>query len=415
MIPCPFTQHSNRPALITERGTLSYSDLGKAVSALTIALKKMGIKAGTKVPFISENTPECIALFFALFRLGAIACPLSHRHPPSQIDALLNLLGAPHLFKPPPLHFAENNTPANLSLDALATFLATSGSSGKPKIACHTLGNHIANARTAVAFLHLSETSTWRLSLPLFHVSGIGILFRCFLSGASVLLTDQIAPTHLSLVPTQLFRQKDTLPKTLTCILLGGAPIPSSLLTADLPLFTTYGMTEMSSMITLNGKLLPERQLKIGPDGEIYVRGKTLFQGYWNGQEIEQVGEWFATRDLGAYDMQGHLQILGRKDRLFISGGENIQPEEIEKALLSLPGIQMATVLPIEDPEFGKRPVAFIDDTTGTYTIERIREALRSHLEGFKLPICILPYPSHPAGLKPQIQDLAAHLMRLPL
>ena len=74
------------------------------------------------------------------------------------------------------------------------------------------------------------------------------------------------------------------------------------------------------------------------------------------------------TKDLGRINADGKLEIIGRKDWQFISGGENIQPEEIEAALLAIPGIRQATVLPITDPEFGERPIAFIDDDTGTHT-----------------------------------------------
>jgi O-succinylbenzoic acid--CoA ligase len=96
---------------------------------------------------------------------------------------------------------------------------------------------------------------------------------------------------------------------------------------------------------------------------------------------------WFATRDLGEWTQNGSLRILGRKDRLFISGGENIQPEEIERALCTLPGILFARVDPIPDPEFGQRPIATIHDTTQKYTLETVRHHLQPLLPSFKLPV----------------------------
>ena len=172
-------------------------------------------------------------------------------------------------------------------------------------------------------------------------------------------------------------------------------------------------MTEMSSIITLSEqseKILPFREIKIAEDHEIHVRGKTLFQGYWEGETlIPQNNEWFPTKDLGRFNKHGNLEIIGRKDRQFISGGENIQPEEIERALCALPGIRHAIVLPISDPEFGERPIAFIDDETNSHTVDSIKEGLRSHLPSFKHPIRLFPYPPE-NGVKPNLPLLKRHL-----
>ena len=109
---------------------------------------------------------------------------------------------------------------------------------------------------------------------------------------------------------------------------------------------------------------------------------------------------------------EGDLEVIGRKDRQFISGGENIQPEEIEQALCSLPGITQASVLPIDDQEFGQRPVAFINDTTGGHTLESVQAKLRRILPAFKLPIALFPYPES-TGLKPSLSALRdSHFLR---
>jgi O-succinylbenzoic acid--CoA ligase len=328
---------------------------------------------------------------------------------------------------------------STIYLNDLATFLFTSGSSGIPKIACHRFSNHYLNAISVVDRLQLEIGSRWLLSLPLFHVSGIGILFRCFLKGATIVLSDlpfsesiiQHKISHLSLVPTQLSRllkeSLETLEKmksSLKCILLGGAPIPLATLMEgndqQLPIYTTYGMTEMTSMITLSeknpighsGQLLSNRELKL-EKAEIWVKGETLFQGYWDPDTekiiLPEQSGWFATKDLGQFNQDGNLEITGRKDRQFISGGENIQPEEIEQALCTIPGIRQACVLSINDAEFGERPIAFIDDETRTHTLETIRQALRDRLPSFKHPVHILPYPAE-AGIKPTLAILQQHL-----
>jgi O-succinylbenzoic acid--CoA ligase len=227
--------------------------------------------------------------------------------------------------------------------------------------------------------------------------------------------------THLSLVPTQLYRliQEPRLEDT-ECILVGGGPTLRELLRKGkeqgLNVITTYGMTEMSSIITLStGEPLPFREVKIDNENEIWVRGKTLFQGYWDPRSEQVIThpaeEWFPTKDLGQWTPDGALEIIGRKDRQFISGGENIQPEEVERALSAIPGVRQASVLPMDDKEFGQRPIAYIDDETKLHTLQTIQEALHCILPSFKHPIAIFPYPAE-TGLKPNLLSLREHLAR---
>ena len=180
--------------------------------------------------------------------------------------------------------------------------------------------------------LPLSTGDAWLLSLPMFHVSGLGILFRCTLAGATVIvpaanqsLVEQIEkrrPTHLSLVPAQLSRWLDDAaqpPEFLKAVLLGGGPLPNDLIqrahTAGWPLFATYGLTEMASQVTTTtlgagadelqtvGGVLPDREVMIAEDHEILVRGATLFQGYVQGGRLNRpldANGWFHTGDIGA-------------------------------------------------------------------------------------------------------------------
>ncbi len=418
----------DHPALITPERTWTYQELDSAVHAYTHLLSEQGIAPRTHVAFIAHSTPATILLLFALFRIGAVACPLSHRIPDALLSEHLHHLSATHFLTstiPPSSSTAPDATVCH---SEWATLLLTSGSSGTPKAACHSLGNHLASALQAGGLLKLTPHSRWLLSLPLFHVSGLAILFRCFTHGAAVVLSSHLEGiTHLSLVPTQLHRLlQNPQPHSFQCLLLGGAPLSDALLQAasHLPLYTTYGMTEMSSMVTLSnprplhghaGKPLPETGLRI-ENGEICVSGKTLFQGYWDAEShtLSPPGEWFATKDLGKYDLDGNLVLIGRKDRQFISGGENIQPEEIERALQSVPGIRAATVLPIPDPEFGERPMAFIDDATQSHTLATIRAALEHRLASFKHPVAIQAYPDTllQTGIKLTPAKLREHLQQ---
>lgn len=422
-ILCPIAEQAqqcpDRIALIGDSWSLTYQELHQAINALAKTLSDQGIQPNARIAFIAKPNRSTILLFFALFRLHAIACPLSPRTPPEQIPTHLEQLKTTHFFNPEEFSSDEGNEYSTVSLDSPATFLFTSGSTGFPKIVCNSFANHYYNAKGVLSALKLTDSSRWLLSLPLNHVSGISILFRCFLSAATVVLSENSlvdaikthAITHISLVPTQLQRLLPEKFPTLQCILLGGAPIAPSLLEQAfyLPIFTTYGMTEMASMITLSSEqFLPHRELKIAGDSEIWVKGKTLFLGYWNPkhEKIDKLqSEWFPTKDLGKFNKDEKLEIVGRKDRLFISGGENIHPEEIEKALCAIPGIQTAVVLPIKDLEFGHRPVAFVKDSTGMHNLISIKEALKPLLPGFKHPVQILPLPDT-GGLKPNLSAL---------
>ena len=225
---------------------------------------------------------------------------------------------------------------------------------------------------------------------------------------------DQAKVTHVSLVATQLHRllslkeNHDRL-RSLKCILLGGSAIPRALIeqSCDLGLniYLSYGLTEMSSQVATGKvtrghqscvKVLPYRQLGISSEGEILVRGEVLFKGYIAGGKLNlplTKDGWFASGDVGQLDKEGSLSVTGRRDNMFISGGENIHPEEIEKALLSIRGITEAVVVPKEDKEFGHRPIAFIKCEGGMLSQEYLVKCLEADLPRFKIPMAFYPWP----------------------
>ena len=110
--------------------------------------------------------------------------------------------------------------------------------------------------------------------------------------------------------------------------------------------------------------MLPHRRLRVR-DGQIEVGGQTLFAGYLTADGIEppplSADGWFDTGDCGRLDAAGVLTVTGRADAMFVSGGENIHPQEIEAVLGEHPRVAVAVVVPAPDPDFGARPVAFIE------------------------------------------------------
>ena len=355
-----------------------------------------------KIAFWGHSTPEVIFLFFALWKLGKTACPLSTRLP-SETQAVEELEA--HFFNPT-IPSPKTPRPWTFQKEALATLLFTSGSTATPKIAALSIGNYIASALGSQTIIPLIPDDIWHLSLPLYHVGGIAILFRCYLAGCSISLESHLkSSSYLSLVPTQLIRlQNETLPN-LKGILLGGAPLLASYNT-PWKIYPTYGMTEMSSQIATCGKVLPYRELKLKPDGEILVKGDTLFQGYFDKQKgltlpLDQEG-YFATKDLGRWDEKQELEIIGRKDNLFISGGENIQPEEIEAALKKVLPLEEVIVVPLDDPLFGQRPAAFLKPF---HNLNLVQDLLKEILPKYKIPIHTFPLPETDS-LKPSRQKL---------
>ena len=371
-------------AFISRDLTLSFKELDRLADGFTF--HQNSLIATHHLP-----THELIALFFAAWRCNASICPLNTKLPALNIQSCLHRL-QPDLFITSfpfkPLTTNPHKKPFSQSL-----LLFTSGSTGTPKIAVLSLKSLIANATHSIPIV---STDRYLLSLPLYHVGGIGIMLRCVLAKAAIVV-DKNHPdiTHISCVPTQLYRESPAY-KNLKCVLLGGAPITS--VPATLPIYGTYGLTEMGSMVLARknppqidghiylGKALPGREIRLKPDGEICVRGETLFDGYLNDKKID---DWFETGDIGKQHPTDGIAIIGRKDWQFICGGENIQPEEIEQHLLQIPEVLEAVVVPKGDPEFGMRPVAMIRAQNSLFTLERMQRILAKSLPKYKIPIAL--------------------------
>jgi O-succinylbenzoic acid--CoA ligase len=197
---------------------------------------------------------------------------------------------------------------------------------------------------------------------------------------------------------------------------------------AGFPLYTTYGMTEAASQIATtrpgdhnqqvrrSAPLLIPGSVRISDDGEVLLNGPTRFRGYLRPDGVERPFDaegWFAAGDLGAFDEEGRLRVFGRKDNRFASGGENICPEEIERALLDIAGVAQALVVPLPDADWGARPVAFIDspnlNVEREADAESIRRQLRERLPGFKVPRQFFLWPGDlEKGMKPNRRAFAA-------
>jgi O-succinylbenzoic acid--CoA ligase len=447
-------------ALVGARGITSYEELDRMVSAAALGLGEL--EPGSRVALQLPKDERYVALVLALIRAGHVACPISDRLPPrgvaqllgraacsaliSEDQELLQTAGSGlHRLAPEVLlrEGRQRAEPADIPQERPATIIFTSGSTGAPKAAIHTFGNHYHSALGSNANIALRPGDRWLHSLPLYHVGGLSILFRCLLAVATVALPQPgttpgesiagLAATHVSLVSSQLSRllRESVDLGGLQAVLMGGGPVPPSVvdeaLARGLPLHTSYGLTEMSSQVTTTwpgasleelrtaGRVLPNREVSISEEGEILVRGETLFAGYAEGEKLDRPVDaegWFHTRDLGEIDESGYLRVGGRMDNLFISGGENVQPEEIEEALCRLEGVDEAVVVPVPDEEFGARPVAFV--RAAGREPEELAQELEPRLPRFKIPISFHPWPEEARrGMKADRAALRERARRL--
>ncbi|HEX5849408.1 MAG TPA: o-succinylbenzoate--CoA ligase [Rubrobacter sp.] len=464
-VPCPLRMAAlstpEAPAVVGPQSTITYEELDGRVSAAAFRLREL--EPGSRVALYLPRDERYVILMLAVIRAGHVACPISDRLPPkgvaqllekaacealiSEDEELLRTAGTElHGSKPESLLEVDGQRagPAEIPLERHATIIFTSGSTGTPKATLHTFGNHYYNAIGSNANIALRPGDRWLHSLPLYHVGGLSILFRCLLAGATIALPEHGSPigesiasldaTHVSLVSTQLqrlLRENNEL-GGLKAVLMGGGPVAASLVdkavSRGLPIHTSYGLTEMASQVTTtppgastgelrtSGRVLPHREVSVSERGEILVRGETLFAGYVDGESLDlpsDAGCWFRTGDLGDLGGNGYLRVLGRKDNLFISGGENIQPEEIEDALCRLDGVDEAVVVPVPDREFGRRPVAFVRTEADPARFEDLARALELVLPRFKIPVAFHGWAEESGEMKVDRASFQRRALRL--
>ena len=415
----------DEPAIRLQDETLSWRDLCARVDALAAGFARQGVSEGDGVMLRGRNQPQVLLAWLALLQCGARVLPVNPQLPALLLEALL-----PTLTLRFAVNLADSNTFVGLTplelrpvdqfyaIDwqpqRLASMTLTSGSTGLPKAAVHTCAAHLASAQGVLAMIPFAPEDDWLLSLPLYHVSGQGILWRWLLAGARLTvsengLTEALQGcTHASLVPTQLWRLlNDAVEISLKAVLLGGAAIPVDLTEhareRGIRTWCGYGLTEFASTVCGKeadgqsdvGCLLPGRALRI-VDDEVWLRAESMASGYWRDGELLPLLNnegWFATRDKGVLH-DGRLTILGRLDNLFFSGGEGIQPEEVERVIVAHPQVQQVFIVPLEDREFGHRPVAVVE-CDDVVELSQLTTWVQDKLARFQQPVAWLRLPAH--------------------
>lgn len=291
------------------------------------------------------------------------------------------------------IHFAERNAALYTSAsDALILF--TSGSSGTSKAVVLSWDNICGSARAANSVLSGMKKPAWQLTLPLFHVGGFEIVIRAILAQGTIVLHRRFDAkeilraanlrniSHISVVDKMLQdmlrEDSDGVIQSYACIALGGAAInPATLskaLLAGAQIYASYGMTETSSMVAgawasrgFSGglEMLPGYEAQIipkgsGNSGQLAVKGPGVFSRYLQGKPAFTLDGYFLTGD-EAYFQEGKLHIRERTKDMFVSGGENVYPAEIQNALFRIKGVKDAYVFGAKDEAWGRRPIAFLE------------------------------------------------------
>jgi len=408
---------SHRLAVQTPLFSYTYAELDQQVQTLACYFSSQGLNPGDCVVFCIQDSFKLLLCLLSSFKMGLIAFPINPKLSQFEKSLCMSYSQAKLMMTDLPLLTSFQAFNRSVSCQQLATYLLTSGTTGNPKIAVHTFGQLQSSAICSQSVIPVTTDSLWLLQLPLFHVSGIGIMLRTLSYQGCLLISDQKQSvsdllsqypiTHLSLVYPQFsdFLSQNMNSSSLKHVLLGGSSFnPALLETAiqrQLPIHFSYGLTEYSSQVatSLVGTFMPLYLLEgvsvRTKDKEIEIKGPSLFQGYLqeNGQihlHLNAEG-YFKTGDLGEIELN-QLSILGRKDHLFISGGENIYPEEIEAIMMKLPEVKQVVVIPKQHPYFGFRPVGFLQYFK-PITEEEMRSFFASFLPKYKIPDSFFPWP----------------------
>lgn len=317
----------------------------------------------------------------------------------------------------------------------IAGYFTTSGSTGNPKVVPITYEQIQSAADSSAINLKPDPNKFWLLCMPLNHIAGVSVIYRTLIYGSSIYYAERFEPKGIrsllnensnfeaaSMVPTMLnVLLKDSFFRVqfgFKGLLIGGGPISIDLieraLTRGIPLVTSYGMTETCAQIAANpmlrsgmyipktsvGSVFRPNEVEIRSEngqkmidnesGFIWLRGPQVFKGYLDKSQDQKVFDdegWFNTGDYGRMNRKGHLFIETRRTDLILTGGENVNPTEIETILNRYPSISESVVIGVPDTKWGQRVIAFIQpESDQKPDFDQIKTELKQKVRDFKVP-----------------------------
>ena len=403
---------------------LSYRELDASANGIAELLAQRGFARGARIATLSANRSEFIAAYFGIMRAGLVAVPVNFKFPQRLIDYVLRDSDARLVFcdaarrkdVPADLPVIEfGGMPAQAAAfdpvrprpGEAAMFLYTSGSTGEPKGVVLSHQSHLWVAQTRLGG---KDWSGQRLlvAAPLYHMNALALAKLACLAHATVVLMPQFSAagyieaigkyrcTWLTAVPpmmAMMLRERALLERTdlssVQFIRMGSAPVSQSLidrLRAYFPnasIVNAYGTTEAGPVVfgphpaglaqpeLSVGYPHPQVELRLAHGGEINAREgvlqmkcPALMTGYHKRPEATRkaftADGYYITGDVFRRDELGFHYFVGRSDDMFVSGGENIYPSEVEKMLERHPAVEQASVIPVCDEIKGTKPVAFV-------------------------------------------------------
>jgi len=480
-------KHPDRVALAYADQTWTWTELRDRVLRLAGALRADGIGEGSRVAFLDKNHPACLETTFAAALLGAAHAVVNVRLSPAELTYVINdsgaaalvvghefadavasirseipavrriiVLGGPDdeyetlIAEATPLSQRHEAKPDDCFLQ-----LYTSGTTGFPKGAMLTQRGLAAHNEALLTAYEMDESTINLVAMPLFHVGGTSWALGSMHAGGRTIIAREVVPadilrvisqekvSHAFFVPAviqMLLTHQDVVEATqsLKVIGYGGAPMPAPLMektlnTLTTPMYSVYGMTEMSGVFCvlgpddhrdpkrrhlhasagrpLSGAIVrvvdPQTGIDVPPGGvgEFWVKSDQTMAGYWNNPQATEdafADGWLRTGDAGRIDDEGYLYLEDRVKDMIISGGENVYPAEVERVLVAHPDVAEVAVIGVPHEKWGETVHAVVVPAQGA---EEDGAALisytRKHLAHYKCPTGVTfmsELPRNPTG-----------------
>ncbi|GFG72499.1 FadD3 family acyl-CoA ligase [Mycolicibacter senuensis] len=427
---------------------LSFSQLADRVRCAAGAFAAAGVAKGDRVAIWAPNSAEWIIAAFGLLTAGGVLVPVSTRFKTAEADDIIRRSGAKLVlvekgflgldFVAPPgvpvidlkSDFLASGAPLQRAVDGgdIADIIFTSGTTGRPK---GVMMSHQQNLRLYAEWCDLAdlrEGDRYLMVNPFFHTFGYkaGCIAAC-IRGATMIpvrvfdvdvVAELIETERITMLPgpPTLYQSLLDAPSgrdlsSLRAAVTGAADIPVDLIRrirSELPfqsIMTGYGLTEAGTVTasrrgdsfediaTTAGQACEDIEIRIAGDaeaGEVLVRGYNVMAGYLDdpaatAEAIDEQG-WLHTGDIGTIDDAGRLRIVGRMKDMFIVGGFNAYPAEIEGFLLEHPAVAQAAVIGVPDERLGQVGTAFVVKRAPQLSESELIAWSRDRMAGFKVP-----------------------------
>ena len=419
---------------------VTYAELDRRSDALAVELLERGVRRGDRVATLTGNSPEHVIVFFACAKAGFMLLPLNWRLAAPELryqlddaepavcfverDYLAAAAATGWSFEPlaPPDQVVA--PPADEVADDEGLLLIyTSGTTGVPKGAVLTHANCFWTNVSFDLATGLTGDDVALQVLPQFHCGGWNVqpllmwwkggkvvLERSFEPARVLSLLEEKQVTTIMGVPaTYLFLSQqagfaDADLSSLRLAVVGGAPTPEELIRVwqerGVEIVQGYGLTEAAPNVLClppedairkmgsAGKPYPYVDVRLGDGAELQVRGPNVFPGYWRDPDATAAvlrDGWLHTGDAAEVDGEGCYRIRGRLKDMYISGGENVYPAEVEGVLHVHPAVADVAVVGVTDERWGEAGVAFVT-TTQPVSEEELLAHCRERLAKFKVP-----------------------------